>query len=138
MAGQSENKGKKSPNKWNSFFRYHASAFAATVCDFGTTVFLTEIFGVWYTYSTAIGAFAGAFVAFTLGRAWVFVAFDGKRPNQAFRYVIVALGSMALNTLGVYLLTENTGISYVISKSIVAVFIGATYNFNLSRNFVFK
>ncbi len=114
------------------------AAFAGTLVDFSTMWLLKEIFGLWYVTATAIGAFLGAVTNFLLGRYWVFTATENRMREQAFRYALVAAGSLLLNTVGVYLVTEFVGIHYFYSRILVAVLIAVTYNFFLQKNFVFK
>ena len=120
------------------FFSAQIAALIGTIVDFLTVIILTELVGIWYVISNAIGATCGAIVNFILGRNWVFLSKENKVLNQAIKYFIVALGSMILNTLGVYILTEYTSLHYVLSKVIVAVLIAFTYNFFLQKNYVFK
>jgi len=123
---------------YTSFFRSQFASIIATAADFIVTVFFTEIFKIWYVLSTAFGNLTGAIISFFLGRNW---AFNRKADNmqwQAVRYTITALMSMGLNTGGVYLLTENFDIAYVISKVIMAVLIGVSFNFLMFRYFVFR
>lgn len=120
------------------FLTAQFAAFIGTAIDFGVVIFLTEIIGTWYVISNAIGAAFGAITNFFLGRNWVFNSTNNKIANQAFRYFLVATGSMILNTLGVYLLTEFTALNYIYSKIIVAILIAFTFNFLLQKYFVFK
>ena len=127
---------KKSGTK--EFLSAQVAAFIGTAVDFGVVILLTEIFGIWYVISNAIGAICGAITNFFLGRNWVFLSTKNKISHQAFRYFLVATGSMILNTLGVYLLTEFSSLNYIYSKVIVAIFIAFTFNFLLQKHFVFK
>lgn len=126
------------PSALISFLRYNASAIIATGCDFGTLLLLTEVFKLWYVFSTACGALVGAIVAFWLGRNWAFVSKDAKKRVQALKYVLVAVGSLGLNTYGVYFFTDFLSIQYVISKIITAIIVGIGYNYTLSRYYIFK
>ena len=101
-------------------------------------IFLTEVVGLWYVYSNAIGAFTGTVVNFLIGRYWVFESTKRKIHHQAMRYLLVSAGSLILNTLGVYLITEFVGINYVYSKLIVSIVIAVCYNFVLQKLFVYK
>lgn len=121
-----------------SWLRSHVASIAATATDFLVTIFLKEVAGVWYVLSNALGATAGGTVSFILCRRWVFKRRDGHRIHQAARYVIAVCLSLTLNTLGVWFLTETFHISYLVSKIITAVFIGATVNFLMFRHFVFR
>jgi len=119
------------------------AAVMGTLVDFGTMLGLTELIGIWYVTATAIGSFFGAVTNFLLGRYFVFDATASRMRDQAFRYSLVAAGSLLLNTVGVYLVTEfikteNGGIPYFYSRIIVAVLVAVTYNFYLQKNFVFK
>ncbi len=114
------------------------AAIIGTAVDFVVVYVLTEFAGIWYAYSNALGAACGAVTNFLLGRYWVFQAKESKMHHQAFRYFLVATGSLILNTLGVYLLTEFTPSHYMLSKTIVAIFIAVTFNFLLQKKFVFR
>jgi putative flippase GtrA len=123
-----------------SFYTYLRSQFAAlfaTIADFSITIFLKEIIGIWYLIAVGIGAGVGAITAFFLNRNWVFKTGSRSIRVQAFRYGLVSGGSWVLNTGGVYLLTESTGISYIYSKVIVSIFIGLSYNYIMAKRFVF-
>jgi putative flippase GtrA len=102
------------------------------------TIFLTEILGLWYVASNALGASAGGTVSFALCRLWVFNRRSQRWHHQAMRYVLAICLSLSLNTLGVWCLTESFHISYVVSKIIAAVLVGVSVNFLMFRYFVFK
>ena len=123
---------------FTSFYRSQFASIVATAADFLITIFFTEIFKIWYVLSTALGNLIGAIISFFLGRHWAFNRKEGTLHWQAVRYAITSLMSMGLNTGGVYLLTENTELSYVVSKVIMAVLIGVSFNFLMFRYFVFK
>lgn len=135
-----DSKDSKTPPRslFSLFFSAQVAAFLGTVVDFATVILLTELAGIWYVTSNIIGAALGAITNFLLGRYWVFESTEKKIYNQAFRYFLVAMGSLVLNTLGLYLLTEYTSLHYVFSKIIVALIIAFTFNFFLQKNFVYK
>ena len=119
------------------FLRFQMTAVVATCVDFLVTIFLKEVFQVHYAFAVAIGAGSGAITAFSINRYWVFKSIQTHPVEQGIRYVLVAAGSVALNTAGTYLLTETFFLSYIVSKTIVAIVIGFTYSYYLSRRFVF-
>ena len=121
-----------------SFVRYNASAYTATFFDYGMFLFCLEILNIYYPIATFIGATTGASVAFLLGRNWTFKNKEELITKQSLRFLAVVSGSILLNTLGVYLVTEYIGINEKISKIIVAVIVGVSYNFPMQRYFVFK
>jgi len=127
----------KRPGFWTSLGRSQIASMVATLADNSIYAILNEIFLVWYAAAVAMGAFCGAVIHFTLGRYWAFIAIEGKFQGQAFRYGLVALSSLLLNTGAVVLLTEN-GLHRHVSKAIVAVSVGLFFNYPLHRYFVFS
>ncbi len=121
-----------------SFFRSQASSAISTVFDFGSFGLLYYIFGVYYAFSSAIGNIFGAVISFYLGRNWAFKRREGKLSHQAIKYAITSLSSAIINTSGVIFLTENFGIEPTWSKAMVALLVGATFNFLMFRYFVYK
>ena len=47
-------------------------------------------------------------------------------------------GSIGLNTLGTYALTELSQRHFIIAKAVVAVIVGVLWNYQLQRRFVYK
>ena len=128
----------KKPNAITSFFRYNIVAALATAIDFGVLIFFTEVFQFWYLFSAFWGAFAGGVTAFLLGRNWAFMQQKKKLATQAKKYVFVWMGSIFLNTYGLYLIVEYLGYQYIISKVIIALIVGIGFNFLMQKYFIFK
>ena len=83
-----------------TFTKAQCSAWVASCVDFGMTLMLASLCGVWYGYATLIGAFTGGLVNCGINYRWVFHAFGLKKKYVALRYVFVWVGSIALNTFG--------------------------------------
>ena len=126
------------PKTLTSFLRYNIVAVIATITDFLVFIMLTEGVGIWYVVSTFISAVTGGVVAFIINRNWVFMEKDGKLTGQAVRYILVWGGSILLNTFGLYLIVENTRLSEIIAKVIVAIIVGLGFNFLMNKFFVFR
>lgn len=121
------------------FIGSQLSAALATVVDFSVMALGVEVFGIWYVAAVALGAASGALTNFLVNRSsYIFGRGSHGISVQARRYIVVSAGSLALNTVGVYALTEALGLHYVASKVIVAVAVGVFYNFRLHRNYVFR
>jgi len=121
-----------------SLFKFQIAGFLATVIDFSTLIILTDYAHIYYVLSTAIAAFCGAVANFLICKYWAFVGSSNNITSQIYRYFLVSSGSMVLNTLFVYLLTEFGDFNYKISKVITAIIIASTYNFLLQKLYVFK
>ena len=124
---------------FTNLIRHQLVGGAAYFIDFAVLLVLTESFGLWYVSSNAIGSFVGALFNFFMSSYW---AFRGSKKNslkgQMFKYALVSSGSLVLNTLFVYLMTDLLNFDYKLSKLITAAIIGVFYNFLLMRNYVFK
>ena len=129
---------KKKPKTIILFFRYYVVAVLATITDFLVFIILSEIISFWYVSSTFISTICGGIIAFLLNRNWTFMGKDGKLSIQAIKYFIVWGGSILLNTLGIYLIVENTSIEEITSKIIISIIVGVGYNFFMNKYFVFK
>ncbi len=123
---------------WRSFRRAQVSSLAATVVDYGVFFGCVEILHVWYAVSTPIGAAAGAVTNFLLNRHWSFEIGHKPAHDQAARYALVSTGSLLLNTVCVYALTEYLGLKYGFSKVFSSLAVGLFFNFPLHRRYVFK
>lgn len=122
---------------WRSFSLSQLASVAATAADFGLLFLLTEVFHVWYVPAVALGAAAGAVTNFFMNRHWSFGAAHINLGRQAWRYAVVSVGSLALNTGGTYLVTESAGLHYGISVVVVSIAVGFVFNFPLQKYFVF-
>lgn len=126
------------PSVLISFLRSQVSSAIATALDYALVFSLTELFDVWYVFSTGIGAFAGAVAHFVLSRHWSFTALDRRWHGQAFRYFLVSAISLILNCGGVFAVTEFLDVHYAISVIAVSFFVGIFFNFPLHRYYVFN
>ena len=121
-----------------TFAKAQCSAWVASSVDFGITLLLANVLGVWYAYATLVGAFSGGLVNCGINYRWVFHTFGMKKKYVALRYTFVWVGSIVLNTAGTWQLTELSGANYMISKTIVAAFVAVFWNYHLQRTFVFR
>lgn len=121
-----------------SFFKYQAAAIFATLIDFAVFFIVKDEFHVWYVAATAIGAFCGALINFILCRNWAFSSKEKKLATQISRYTMVSIGSLVLNTLFVFVVTELFLIHENYSRIFTAIIVAVTYNFTLQKYYVFK
>ena len=121
-----------------TFIKAQAASLAATIVDFAVTIILVEVFHGRYLAAKVIGTISGGVANFVLGRRWVFKATEKGIPIQAIKYLLVWMGNLVLVSGGVYVVTNYGRINYVLSKMLVSVVIGSTYNYLMQKRFVFK
>ena len=122
----------------NKFLRAQVSSLISSTVDFGVTIFLKELFGVWYLFSTSVGSILGGMTNFSIGRQWVFKAAGWSTGSQAVRYLLVWGSSIFLNIGGMWLLTSIGNFNYMHSKIFTTVFVGIFFNYLLQNTYVFK
>ncbi len=121
-----------------TFIKAQAASLAATIVDFSTTLILVELFHCWYLTGSVTGTVAGGVTNFMMGRQWVFRATEKGVPLQALKYLLVWTGNLVLVSGGVYILTHYGDVKYIVSKIIVSIIVGFTYNYLMQKKFVFK
>jgi putative flippase GtrA len=121
-----------------TFVKAQAASLAATIVDFAVFILLTTVFNCWYLAASITGTISGGITNFLLGRVWVFDALHSKMTRQAFKYLLVWMGNLLLVSGGVFVVKEYIGLTPLLSKIIVSLIVGFTYNYLLQKKFVFK
>lgn len=121
-----------------TFLKVQAASIIGSFADYFTTIIFVELFHSWYVFANLIGNLVGGTVQFKLSRNWVFKTNEDKTGILAVRFVIFFLGNLFLSAAGIYFFTHNLGINYLISKTIVSVLLGVSYNYFVQKKFVFK
>lgn len=89
--------------------------------------------------SNMVGNISGGIINFLTNRNLVFSGANKEASRkQGMKYAYVWTGNLLLNAGGIYVLNEILGLDKNISKLIVSLFLGLTYNYLLQKNFVFK
>jgi len=127
----SENRGiisfilKKSDKTFIQLFRYGFVGGIAYSVDFGSLVFLTEVFKIHYLISAAIAFILGLLTYYALSIFWVF----SKRTlaDKRIEFLIfstIGLIGLGLNEVIIWFFTEFVHFHYLISKifSTIVVF----------------
>ncbi|MES2131847.1 MAG: GtrA family protein [Bacteroidota bacterium] len=121
----------------HKFLKAQLASLISTLVDFSFTFFMAEICHQYYLTAVALGAIVGAVVNFSINRYWSFNATDASVQNQGFKYALVWVGSLLLNLLGTYVLTQFFLVNYLLSKTITAVCVGLGFNYTLQKHYVF-
>jgi putative flippase GtrA len=120
------------------FCKAQLTAQIATIVDFGISLLLAEGLGIWYVWSSLLGALTGGLTNCGMNYRWVFDTEGLKKKNVVVKYFIVWTGSITLNTLGTYALTELSRQHFIFAKAAIAVCVAIFWNYQLQRNFVYK
>jgi putative flippase GtrA len=121
----------------SAYIKSQVVAALATLTDFACMVFLVEVAHIHYVASTALGLLAGGAMAFLSNRHWSFRAGHLECGGQVVRYAMVWLGSLILTCGLVFVMTDHAGLSYMASKALTAIAVGACFNFPMHRFYVF-
>lgn len=134
------------------FIRAQFSSQIASATDFSITILLAKLFNIYYVYATLIGSICGGIVNCIINYKWTFKTKECKKRHVLLKYGLVWIGSILLNTWGIYLMTEaisrnpwvqetlNPYIDnlFVFSKIVVSLLVGFLWNYNMQRVFVYK
>jgi putative flippase GtrA len=120
-----------------SFLKLQAASIAGSILDYLITIVLVSWFHWDYVIASLVGNILGATSLFVLCRHWIFRMGKGSVHVQILRFVIVFAGNMILASIGIFLLTHFMHLYYVLSKTIMSVSLGVSYNYVMKKKFVF-
>lgn len=128
------------------FIAAQTSSLVSTAVDFALTAILVKFAGIWYVIANILGALSGGSVNCVINYNWAFKGSEQRKRTILYRYVMVWLGSIFLNTAGttaVANIISHDGTpkgfnTVMISKTIVAVLVAIFWNFWLQKKFVYK
>jgi len=134
------------------FMRAQFSSQAASITDFAVTIILAKLFRLYYVYASFTGSVCGGAINCIINYYWTFKSKECKKKHVALKYITVWVGSIALNTYGIYLMTEflkklplvNNLLGhfvndvFIFSKIVVSLVVGFLWNYSMQRHFVYK
>ena len=120
------------------FTRNTLVSIFTTGVDFGVLTALVELANVHYVVAVFCGTVAGALSNFFINRHWSYEVGHLGAHWQLVRFLPVQAGSSALQTSGVWALTDLAHIEYLASKTIVAIAVYLVWNYPMNRFFVFR
>ena len=89
------------------FMRAQFSSQIASATDFLVTILLVKLFGIYYVYATFTGSVCGGIVNCIINYKWTFKSKECKKRHVMVKYLLVWIGSILLNTWGIYFMTET-------------------------------
>jgi len=122
-----------------TFCKAQVSAQIATFVDFCISMLLAELAGMWYVWASFLGALSGGITNCGLNYEWVFDnTHNLQKKSVALKYLLVWTGSIILNTVGTYALTELSGVYFIFAKIVIAIAVALLWNYQLQRLFVYR
>jgi len=122
---------------FGEFVSYAAASALALAGDFGTLVLLTELVGVHYLLSAAIGFSIGILITYVLSVRWVF---STRRLANVWAeraiFVLIGIAGLVINHIVMLGLTEFALLPYAISK-LASVGLVFTFNFSVRKTVLF-
>jgi putative flippase GtrA len=121
-----------------TFLKVQAGNIAGSAADYLTTILLVTCFHTWYLLANFSGNIIGWSILFVLSRKWIFSSNQDSVRLQMAKFILMVAGNLLLSALGVFLITHFFGVNYLVSKTIVSILLGLTYNYFMQKNFVFS
>ncbi len=119
------------------FLKANVASLIASLIDYLITIMLVQFFHADVVWAGVTGTVCGGVINFMIGRTWVFKATDGHARKQAWRYLLVWAGNLILNASGLYLLTKQSGVHYILAKVVTSLVVAVGWNYPLQKRYVF-
>ena len=110
--------------------------FLCFFIDYGIMVFLTEVAGVHYLFSSGISFTVSVVVNYALSLTYVFETEKGNKIKEFIIFVVLSVIGLGINQVLMWFCVDILGIFYMISK-IGATAVVMVYNF-VSRKVVME
>ncbi|MBM6685024.1 GtrA family protein [Faecalicatena contorta] len=110
--------------------------FLCFFIDYGIMVFLTEVAGVHYLFSSGISFTVSVVVNYVLSLTYVFETEKGNKIKEFIIFVVLSVIGLGINQVLMWFCVDILGIFYMISK-IGATAVVMVYNF-VSRKVVME
>lgn len=118
------------------FMKFGIVGFIAFFIDYGTMIFLTEVFGVSYLISTTAGFIISVIFNYLASMRYVFVHKEGlSRRKEFVIFIVLSVIGLGLNDVLMWILVDFVFIDYRISKIVVTAIV-MVYNFITRKIFL--
>jgi putative flippase GtrA len=118
--------------------RHHLTGILSTAVDYAVMVGCVELLRQRPVPATVVGALAGGLTNFTINRTFTYHATKTAVAGHAWRYLLVAGTSLALNAGGEALFNGVLGLHYLLARIITSILVSNAWNYPMQRFFVFS
>jgi putative flippase GtrA len=124
--------------KKNILVRYFVAGVIGAGTQIGSLFIFTDIFKIWYLYSSILSFVVAIVISFTLQKFWTFKDNSTKKIHYQFaKYILVASLGLVLNTILMFILVDFISIWYIFAQIIAGAII-AVINFIMYKFFIFN
>lgn len=118
------------------FMKFGVVGTIAFLIDYGTMIFLTEVFGIPYLISATISFIVSVIFNYIASMRYVFSHKEGMSKTKEFViFVVLSAIGLGINDLGMWFGVEILGIDYRITK-ILATAVVTVWNFVTRKMFL--
>lgn len=120
------------------FIRYFLASFIALAIDFGLLMGLTELAGLHYQISAAIGFCTGGLFLYLVSISGVFMHRRIKNPGAEFSlFLAIGVAGLVINQLSMFTLVSGVGLYYPIAKVVTVGFV-FFFNYGMRKALLFS
>lgn len=112
----------------SQIIKFGLVGFLCFFIDYGIMVFLTEVAGVHYLFSSGISFTVSVIVNYVLSLTYVFETEKGNKIKEFIIFVVLSVIGLGINQVLMWFCVDILGIFYMISK-IGATAVVMVYNF---------
>jgi len=124
--------------KKNVLLRYLVAGLTGASTNIGLLYIFTDIFKIWYLYSSLLSFVVAVVLSFILQKFWTFNDGDVEKVHHQFtRFLGVALLAIVVNTISMYILVDIFKMWYIFAQIITGAVI-AVFNFLMYKFFIFN
>lgn len=122
----------------NRVLRFILAGGTSALSQIAVLYLLTDVFGIWYLYSSILSFVFALFLSFTLQKFWAFRdrGITGTHVQFA-KYAVVIFFGLLINTTMMFLLVDMLHLWYILAQIITGAFI-AVVNFFSYKKFIFN
>jgi putative flippase GtrA len=118
------------------FLRSVVVSNIAFALDFGLCLAFVSLAKINYLLATVMSFTAGSTLNYFLSILWIFEENRSKRKVEFLAFLIISFAGLALNALGMFLLTGLLQIHYLVSRVVAATLV-FFFNFACKKRLVF-